>query len=117
MSRSIQQIRERLTPEQWLQGLRSIRANYEEQLVSLVADRDVVESVGGKVELLARIDVQLIDLDERITEIDERIGSAADGAMGLPRAARRRLKTEREREEKKVAAKVSKNGAKEEVTA
>jgi len=104
MSR-IDEIRKGLKPEQWLSGLRTNRDGYQEQLVNAMVDRDVIEaatelSAARKQELLARMDENILELDARIREIDDRLGAAKEGAMGLPRAARRRLKTE-----------IAKNGA------
>ena len=95
MSR-IDEIRERLTPEQWLQGLRAARKSWDDQLIQLMVDRDVVDSAtefdkATKAAVLANMDTQILELDARVTEIDERIEGAAKGASGLPRAARRRL--------------------------
>lgn len=91
MSR-IDEIRKRISPEQYLQGLRATKAVYEEQLINGLTQRDVIESasLNDTEEVLRQIDQQILELDARITEIDERLGAAASGAMGLPRAARRR---------------------------
>lgn len=104
MSR-IDELREKLTPEQWLQGLRANRATYQEQLVTLLTDRDVIATsttmeTKHKEDFLSRVDTQLLEVDARITEIDERLEAAGNGAMGLPRTVRRRLKAQNEKKAK-----------------
>ena len=110
MPRTIDQIREKITPEQWLQGLRAARETWEGQLTQLIVDRDVLEAsstlpVTDREAVIERMETQIIEIDARIEEIDERLNGARDGALGLPRVARRRLAKE----------KAAKNGAKAEV--
>ena len=89
-----------LTPEQWLQGLRAIRANYEAQYVQTVVDREVIASAGGLEPPVLKAVLEDKDkgiqiLKARLDEIDERLAGASNGAAGLNRAGRRRLVREK----------------------
>ena len=85
------EIRDELTPEQWLQGLRSIRARYEQQWIEAKVDRAVIQSAtdglpeSTKDIVVANKQAEIDLLKARIDEIDERLGGAAEGAAGVNR--------------------------------
>ena len=102
MSR-IDELTDRITPEKWLEGLRAAKKEWEGQLNQLLVDRAILETstkLRDKELILARQDEVILELDARVTEIEERIEAMAKGATGnLPRAARRRLQKQLPKEE------------------